>query len=410
MNVNSMRRLDRYAGVPLCFLGTCLKKLAALFSPRGRSRSGAPPRNVLFIELSEMGSAVLADPAMQKLKRALHANLFFAIFRKNSPSLELLDTVPRENTFRMRDSGIPAVVLDTARFLVWTRRNRIDTVIDLELFSRFTALLTGFSGASNTVGFHAFFNEGLYRGDFLTHKVAYNPHLHIAKNFLALVNALLSGGMEVPFSKTAIADAETEIRKAAVDEEARSAMRRKIKESFPAFDAERNAIVLFNTNASNLVPLRRWPREHFIRLARLVLERYPRVLLLLTGDASERPEKEAILRAVGDGRCIDFAGRTSIQELPALYSVSAFMLTNDSGPAHFASVTDMPVFVLFGPETPKAYGPLGDMTPIYSSLACSPCVSAANHRKSPCNDNLCLRGITPEEVFQILTPSLDGLK
>ena len=84
-----------------------------------------------------------------------------------------------------------AFVLDTLKFFFWTRKRKIDAVIDLELFSRFTALLTGFSGAPYKVGFHAYYNEGLYRGDFLSHKVAYNPHIHIAKNFIALVNALL---------------------------------------------------------------------------------------------------------------------------------------------------------------------------------------------------------------------------
>jgi ADP-heptose:LPS heptosyltransferase len=403
MNVDTMRRVDRYVGVPLCFFAASIKKL---FSIRREQK----PRNVLFIELSEMGSTILADPAMTKLRHALGVNLYFAIFQRNRPSLELLGTIPPENIFPMRDSGLLAVVLDALRFFAWTRRNRIDTVIDLELFSRFTALLAGFSGATTTVGFHAFYNEGLYRGDFLTHKVAYNPHLHISKNFIALVNALLSEKVEVPYSKTVVYDEETAIRKVTVNEQAKMLMLGKIEELFPGFDAERHRIVLFNTNASDLVPLRRWPREHFIGLAQAILERYPQVLILLTGDAPERQEKEIIVKAVNSGRCLNFAGQTSIPELPALYSVSSFMLTNDSGPAHFASITEMPVFVLFGPETPKTYGPLGAMTPIYSGLACSPCVSAANHRKSPCKDNVCLQIITPGKVFDILKPSLDTLR
>ncbi len=95
-------------------------------------------------------------------------------------------------------------------------------------------------------------------------------------------------------------------------------------------------------------------------------------------------------------------------DLPALYSVSLFMLSNDSGPPHFASVTDMPTFVFFGPETPKLYSPLGNATPIYAGLACSPCVSASNHRKTACTDNVCLQVITPEQVFGTLQPVLDG--
>ena len=60
-------------------------------------------------------------------------------------------------------------------------------------------------------------------------------------------------------------------------------------------------------------------------------------------------------------------------------------------PGHFAAITDMPTFVIFGPETPALYGSLGKTTPIYAGLACSPCVSASNHRKTACMDNVCLR-------------------
>jgi ADP-heptose:LPS heptosyltransferase len=93
--------------------------------------------------------------------------------------------------------------------------------------------------------------------------------------------------------------------------------------------------------------------------------------------------------------------------LPALYAASTLMLSNDSGPPHFASVTEMPVFVFFGPETPSLYLPLGNATPIYAGLACSPCVSAANHRKTACTDNVCLKVIGAGQVLELIRPLLD---
>lgn len=404
MNIDTARKLDYYIGLPLCFLGTLVAKAAKLISFKTPLRG---PKNILFIELSEMGSVILADPAIQKLKRSLDVNIFFAVFRKNSPSLHLLNTVPPENVFIMSDSGISDIAAGAVKFLFWTKKHHIDTVIDLELFSRFTALLSGFSGASRTVGFHAFYNEGLYRGDLHTHKVAYNPHIHIAKNFVALVNALLSDKPEMPYSKTVISDDEISLRKCVVDEGSKIVIRQKIKEEYKDFNPQRHRVILFNTNASDLVPLRRWPEENYILLARIILERFPETLILLTGDSSERAGTEHIAAAVKNRRCLNFAGRTAITDLPALYSVSTLMLTNDSGPAHFASVTDMPVYVFFGPETPALYGPLGRATPIYAGLACSPCITALNHRKSPCNDNICLKLITPEEVFTVLAKALE---
>jgi len=79
------------------------------------------------------------------------------------------------------------------------------------------------------------------------------------------------------------------------------------------------------------------------------------------------------------------------------------MVTNDSGPGHFSSVTNLRTVVLFGPETPALYGSLGKSIPITAQLACSPCVSAANHRKTPCSDNACMRAITVEQVMEKMT-------
>jgi ADP-heptose:LPS heptosyltransferase len=407
MKVDTMRKVDYFVGVPLCFAGTIIKKLFALFAGQ---TADSMPKNILLIELSEMGSTILADPAIQKLKRSLKADIFFTIFKKNRPSLELLGTVPKENIYTIDDSSILALAADAVQFPLWTRRKRIDAVIDMELFSRFTALLTGLSGARRTVGFHAFHNEGLYRGGFLTHKVAYNPHQHMSKNFIALANALISNKAEFPFSKTFISDDETKLKKVVTSEASKELMRRKIREACPTYDAGRHRIVLFNANASELLPIRRWPREYYIALAKSILDRYPDVVILLTGGEDDRIWLEAIRSAALNERCINFAGWTSLAELPALYSVSAFMLSNDSGPPHFASLTDMPLFVFFGPETPKLYCPLGNATPIYAGLACSPCVSAANHRKTACSDNVCLQVITPEQVFGILRPMLDDVR
>ncbi len=407
MKVDTMRKMDYFVGVPLCFAGTIIKKLFALFA---KPRTGSRPGNIMLIELSEMGSTILADPAMQKLKLALQANIFFVIFKRNRPSLGLLGTVPQENIYTIDDSSFLALVADAVKLPFWSRRKDIDTIIDMELFSRFSALLTGFSGARYTVGFHAFHNEGLYRGDFLTHKVSYNPHQHMSKNFIALANALIKDKAEIPFSKTFISDDETKLRKLDTGELAQESIRRKIKEVFPAYEAGLHRIILFNANASELLPIRRWPQKHYIILAGIILDSYPDVVILLTGGEDDRAWLEAISSAARNERCINFAGQTSLAELPALYSVSAFMLSNDSGPPHFASVTDMPVFVFFGPETPKLYCPLGNATPIYANLACSPCVSAANHRKTVCSDNVCLQVISPEQVYGIVRPMLDEIK
>jgi ADP-heptose:LPS heptosyltransferase len=402
MNVDVMRWIDHWAGVPLCFL------LTVVHRPFGLGEKAPSPKRILFIELSEMGSTILADPAMRKAQRQFDAELFFVIFRRNAASLAFLRTVPEDNVYTIREDSLFTLARDTLGFLRWSRRRQIDTVVDLELFSRFTALLTGLCGAARRVGFYRFHNEGLYRGELLTHRVAYNPHMHIAKNFVALINALASPVAEIPYSKTVVEDAEIALPRVAADPAAGAEMQERIKRAFAGYDPARHRIVLFNPNASELLPQRRWPPEHFAQLAESILANWEDVVILVTGAPEEEVEARALCARLGQSRMVNFAGRQQLRELPALYGLAELMVTNDSGPGHFASVTDMPTISLFGPETPALYGPLGDSQAITAGLACSPCVSAANHRKTACTDAVCMRAISPAQVLDAVRRRLDG--
>ncbi|MHB8809461.1 MAG: glycosyltransferase family 9 protein [Desulfobulbaceae bacterium] len=402
MDVDFMRTVDRWAGIPLTFLLTLARKARRMF----KERAPVAPRQLLFIELSEMGSTILADPAMKKARDRLGTELFFVIFRKNRGSLDLLATIRPSHIFTIREGNLFTLALDTLRFLYWTRQHQIDTVIDLELFSRFTALLSGLCGAVNRVGFYSFYNEGLYRGELLTHRVAYNPHIHIAKNFVALVNSLLAAGDERPYSKQVVADAEIELPVVGFHESELANMHEMVRRHYPAYQRGRHRLVLINPNASELLPQRRWLPERYVELMQRILAAAPDVLVLITGAPSEHDEAGTMRKNVGDERCINFAGALQLGQLPVLYTIAALMVTNDSGPGHFSSITRLPTFILFGPETPRLYGSLGNATPIFAGLACSPCVSAANHRKTICRDNKCLQVITVEQVFAAIRPTL----
>jgi ADP-heptose:LPS heptosyltransferase len=405
MKVDTMRRIDYYIGVPLCLFGSIFQQLIKLvYKPKRKS-----PHNILFIELSEMGSAILVDPAMKKLQKQIGANIHFVIFKKNKPSLDLLKTVPEDNIYTIRENSMPLFVLDTLKFFFWTRKKKIDAIIDLELFSRFTALLTGLSGVRYKIGFHAYYNEGLYRGSFLTHKVAYNPHIHIAKNFIALVNALLTDKEEVPYSKTKIADDEITLSKVNITNVEKQTIVDIVAGCFNEYSRQKHKIILINPNASELLIQRRWPPAHYVQLIKMILGICSDAIILITGDPREREEAEHLKKQVNSERCINFAGKVTFAQLPLLYSIAEFMITNDSGPGHFSAVTDMHTFVIFGPETPALYGSLGKSTPIYAGLACSPCVSASNHRKTACKDNVCLQVIKPEHVLEVIKTNLEKI-
>lgn len=402
MNVNAMRYIDRFVGVPVTFILTLFDRLLCW-----RSKQKQTPKRILWIELSEMGSTIIADPAMRKAQQHYDAELFFVIFQKNKPSLNLLNPIPEANIFTIRDHHLLAFLSDVFRFFAWSRRQKIDTSIDLELFSRATAILSYLSGAKNRVGYYRYNDEGLYRGELLTHRVQYNPHQHMAKNFIALVNALSSDQQELPYSKQRIDDDEIILSQATVSAENISAVKAKIQAAYPSWQADQQKILLINPNASELLPQRRWPPAQFIALSQALLTHFSEAIILITGAQGEWEGAEHIRKQVDHPRCINFAGATSFTALPALYQLAALMITNDSGPGHFSAVTALPTIVLFGPETPTLYRSLSKhSTPITAGLACSPCVSAYNHRKTPCKDNVCMRAISVERVLSLCQEKL----
>ena len=102
LSVDTMRRIDRWAGVPLCALATALLRIWWWLRPM----PPRPVRRVLFIELSEMGSTILADPAMRKARARLDAELYFVIFAQNAGSLDLTGTISRANVFCIRITSL----------------------------------------------------------------------------------------------------------------------------------------------------------------------------------------------------------------------------------------------------------------------------------------------------------------
>lgn len=410
ISVNTMRAIDHWVGVPLCaIVSPFVALIDGIKNIFGRDSSS--PKKLLFIELSEMGSAILVDPAMRNAQ-ARGAELFFLIFKSNRASLTLLNTVKPENIFTIDSSSLSGLIKDTLRFLILARKHRIDTVIDLELFSRFTALLTGMCGARRRVGYHIFHGEGLWRGFMLTRKVHYNPHIHITKNFLSLIHAAFAQKIEVPFSKIEITDSEVRLEQAIIDPHVLGKVRERIeklaKEAGIDYTPSKNRLILINPNASDLLPQRRWAQQRFSELIQAVHLQYPNDLILITGSPAEFDYVEKVRTVANVKSALNFAGQVSFAELPPLYTLSDVMVTNDSGPGHFSAVTPLRTVVLFGPETPALYGSVGNSIAITANLACSPCVSAANHRKTPCHDNVCMQAITVAQVLDKVVQQLQG--
>ena len=404
MNLDLIRAIDKWVGIPACFfVSNAYRVLDRLkYWRRQKAPQGTTSTKMLFIELSEMGSAILAYPAMKYLlRRYPGAKLYFLVFEQNRFSVDTLNIIPPEHVLTIDIRSPLHFLFSTFRAIVAMRKAHLDTVFDLELFSRFSCLLSGLTGARMRVGYGRYHEEGLYRGSFMTHRVLYNPHQHMARNFLALVKSVERDG-EYPLVKEAIAEQDLvypSYQSAGADLEN---LKARLSAINPVVD-EADHLVLLNPNAGDLLPVRAWPVENYGALAQSIIEQFNAVVIVIGLKGAGR-EAARILSHVGPERCIDLTDKTSFKDLLDLLNLADVLVTADGGPAHFAGLTAIKNIVLFGPETPVLYAPFGQNTTcLFAGLACSPCLSAYNHRKTSCTDPKCMKAITVDEVFEVIS-------
>ncbi len=400
-----MQRADRWVGAPLCAILTFLRKIfeaAARPEPRQVQR-------ILFVKFAEQGSTVLAFPAIRRaIEMVGRENVYFVVFEDNRFVLDAMEVIPVGNVITIATKNLFGLATGALRAVLQARKIGIDAVVDMEFLTRFSAILTFTTGAKSRVGFHAFFGDGPYRGDLMTHRLLYNPHLHTSQMFEAMVEALTRDSAVLPtFDFTPSVNQPLARFRPSPSELAE--INAFLERENPSLGSA--PLILLNPNASDLLPLRRWPPLRYVQLARRLLEHYPELFIGFTGAPSEAVPNNQLADEVGSDRVIRLAGKTTLRQVLVLYTRSAILVTNDSGPAHFASMTPIRVVTLFGPETPALFAARSpNATALWAGIACSPCVNAYNNRQSVCRNNVCMQAITVDDVFNEVSRIYDSLK
>jgi ADP-heptose:LPS heptosyltransferase len=398
LDTRKLQFIDRWIGMLVCGILSMLRRLSG--TP-GTGNVARKPTRILFVKFAEQGSTVLAYHAIRRaIEMVGHENVYFLVFQENRFILDVMHLIPEQNVVTVGHKNFVDAGFQALQALKRIRALQIDAAIDLEFFSRSSAALTYLSGAGSRVGFHTFFGEGPYRGDLMTHRLLYNPYIHTSQNFQLMVEALEQAPDRLPTfgGKIPAEDAVSPqfVASPDVEQEVRAIIRR------ASGQPGEPSLILLNPNASDLLPLRKWPTDRYVDLARRLLERFTDVCVGMTGAPDEADSIARVAAQVGSPRCFSFAGKTTLAQLLVLYTLAEVLITNDSGPAHFASMTPITVITLFGPETPLLFRALTPRAiPIYMQLPCSPCVNAYNNRQSPCRDNICMKSITVDHVFTV---------
>jgi len=148
-----------------------------------------------------------------------------------------------------------------------------------------------------------------------------------------------------------------------------------------------------------------WPLERFQAVIESLAEEYNAVFYVIGSQADwtivETFKKQCAVSVS------NLCGQTSLGELSYLLGQSDFFLSVDTGSAHIAAATDVPMVVIFGGTSPNKWGPYTKnsitLAPFYP---CHPC----DGTKLKCVEPKCIFTISAEVVTNACKKQLDHYK
>ncbi len=396
MSTRFMRILDKIIGIPICVcLGILLSIKRKIYKKKKQPIQPESIKNILCIKFFGAGSLFLAMPLFKGLhKKFPQARIHLITFGANKEFLEVADCV--DVVLPVSNESLFRFSLDICKYFIYFLRNRINLSIDLEFFSKFSIILSLLYLSKFRVGL---FSKMAYRGDLLSHNINFNHYRHISEVFFELGKCV---GVE--YDKTLF-----ELRLPSFREVFYSEVQ-------PLLELESGQkYIIVNVNASDLCPQRKWPISKFFELVTHISLDYPQLKIIFIGSKSERPYVDSLHRQFDTRQkktILNLAGTTTIRQLLSLLEHAELLITNDSGPAHFASGYNIPQIVFFGPETPLLYKPFGDkVTCCYTEEYCSPCLNIYDYKNfAQCDENICMTRMSVPSVLKTVNKMIAEYK
>lgn len=386
MSMDRMKAIDHYVGIPVCWV---LGSLAACV-PFLRGHRGLPlnPKRILIIKFFGMGHVLMATPLLKAIREGYpNAHLIFMTFDSTAPLVTRLGLA--DEVRLLRTTGLVPFGVDLMRHSFRFLTERIDVVIDLEFFSKFSTMVSMLTRSRVRVGYYL---ETFWRDSIITHPIFFNYHQHVLDIYESTANAI-----GLPMADRAIRPLHS-----SVDERAGAV-------TFLATSGivESDVLVGVNVHASELSFERRWPADRFVELIDRLLATQP-VKVLLTGAPTEAEYTETVYQQLAprwSTRLINGCGRLSFGEFVALLGRCSVYVTGDSGPMHVSIAQGVPTVSLWGPTNPNFHAPQdGRSRVIYHRMPCSPCLPMLTSRPGMwCNHRAdCMQRITVDEVLQVV--------
>jgi lipopolysaccharide heptosyltransferase I len=301
-----------------------------------------PGARVLIVRLGAIGDVLRLLPAVRRL-RACFPGLHLAWLVEDlaAPLLEdapdLDDRIVLSRAAARAAARSPRALWDLMRSLRQRLlAGRYDVTIDFQASLK-SGVVTRLSGAERRVGpspRHSREMSFLFLNEWVDLSSA---HLNRVDRNLEIVGAL--GAVSGP------ADPALKER----PEEGREAERLLLEAGFAS-----SSPVVLAPGTSGRQAYKRWPAEHWARLARLLAAAGQRSLVVWGPG-----EEDLARRVAGESEGARLAPSTGLRLMAALLRRSAVLVGADTGPMHLAWVVGCPVVALFGPTDPRLNAPRG---------------------------------------------------
>lgn len=363
------RRLDFLFGVP------AIKTLRPFSPPAPDPRPA--PRKILLIKLAAAGDAILMVPAVRALRRALpEARIDWLMSPINAAIASTVPYIDRPIVWRN------ASPVSLPRMASRLRQEKYDAIVDLEQWSRGTALLAFFSGAPVRVGFAT---PGQHKHGLFTDAVPKRFDRHEIDEFHALLARLAP--LEVD---PALELWETDGGK----REAQHALR----------GLKAGKKVLIHPGCGHDGRPREWPLESYAVIGHW-LQRHHDARIILSGGPEEVQKTRGLNRLLRR-TAVDLGGKLSWHGLTSVIANADVVLSGNTGVMHVAAALKRPQVALHGPTNPALWGPANERAVVVTS-ACPGCpclrLGFEYHRK----DQSCMRTIETGTVKQAILSAFD---
>jgi lipopolysaccharide heptosyltransferase II len=142
-----------------------------------------------------------------------------------------------------------------------------------------------------------------------------------------------------------------------------------------------------------------WPKEYFATLAQALINRH-RARLVIFSSRQEAAVARFIAENLGEDVLLA-EGRYDLLDVAALMQKCRLFVANDSGLLHVALALGIPTLALIGADSPLRIGPyqVSNSACLYKKEGVCQEIRCLNQG---CQDNRCLKAISPEEVLAVI--------